>query len=175
MNTTILHRGVRLLAGLGCSLLLALPAHADTEYQSNDDFLREVFTTPPQAQVLWLDAGIQAKLQPILGHPYRQARLRYWRANGKTAWILDEIGKEYPITAAFVVHDGKIDSARVLVYRESRGAEVHLPGFLHQFQGNSLNGDKLNTPIDGIAGATLSAQAMEHMGRVALLLTQLAP
>ncbi|MGA7181511.1 MAG: FMN-binding protein [Thiobacillaceae bacterium] len=149
-------------------------AFADTVYQTREDFLREVFGTPPQAQVLWLDNGVQDKLKALLGHPYGQARLRYWRAGGKTAWILDEIGKEYPITAAFVVKNAAIERARVLVYREARGMEVRYPSFLQQFVGSSLSDGKLSRTIDGISGATLSVHSMERMAQAALALDTLA-
>lgn len=150
-------------------------AFADTVYQTHDDFLREVFGTPPQAQVLWLDNTVQGRLKAVLGHPYGQVRLRYWRKNGKTAWILDEIGKEYPITAAFVVENDAVKGARVLVYRETRGMEVRYPSFLQQFAGARLVGGKLSKSIDGISGATLSVQSMERMARAALMLNELAP
>ncbi len=148
---------------------------ADTVYQTREDFLRELFGTPPPAKVIWLDNAAQDKLKGVLGHPYGQARLRYWRVDGRTAWILDEIGKEYPITAAFVVKNGEIERARVLVYRETRGMEVHYPAFLQQFIGATLQDGKLTKSIDGISGATLSVHSMERMARAALVLDTLAP
>jgi hypothetical protein len=163
------------------SLVLALlclaagAACADTVYQTRDDFLREVFGAPPPAQVLWLDNSVQDRLKAVLGHPYGQARLRYWRKNGKTAWVLDEIGKEYPITAGFVVDHDAIDTARVLVYRETRGMEVRYPAFLRQFSGARLQGGRLTKSIDGISGATLSVQSMDRMARAALVLNEQAP
>lgn len=125
--------------------------------------------------MLWLDNTAQEKLTAVLGHRYPQARLRYWRAQGKTAWILDEIGKEYPITAGFVVADKHIERAQVLIYRESRGDEIHLPAFLRQFSGAHLDGDKLSKKIDFISGASLSVDAMQRMASAALLLDQLVP
>lgn len=89
-------------------------------------------------------------------------------------WILDEIGKEYPITAGFVIADHKIQRAQVLIYRESRGMEIHLPAFLAQFVNAYLDGDRLSNKIDGITGATLSVAAMTRMARTALLLNDLA-
>jgi hypothetical protein len=150
-------------------------AFADTVYQTREDFLRELFGTPPPARVIWLDNAAQNKLKAVLGHPYGQARLRYWRADGRTAWILDEIGKEYPITAAFVVKNGAIDRVRILVYRETRGMEVHYPSFLQQFVGAGLLDGKLSKSIDGISGATLSVHSVERMARAALALDTLAP
>ena len=148
---------------------------ADTVYQARDDFLREACGTPPPVQVRWLDGGVQDALKAVLGHPYGQARLRFWRKGEKTAWILDELGKEYPITAAFLVEKGAIDTARVLVYRETRGMEVRYPSFLRQFTGARLVDGRLTKPIDGISGATLSVQSMQRMARAALVLNEHAP
>ena len=98
-------------------------------------------------------------------------RVRYWQAGSRTAWILEEIGKDKPITAGFVVEDGHIDTVEVLVFRESRGWEVKYPFFTRQFRDVRL-GDRgeLNRQVDGITGATLSVRAMTRMARVALLL-----
>lgn len=147
---------------------------ADTVYLAPDEFLRQTFSAPPAPSVLWLDQAIQQKLSAALGHPYPQARLRYWRAAEKTVWMLDEIGKEYPITAGFVVSENRIERAQVLIYRESRGDEIHLPAFLRQFVGSRLADDHLSNRIDGITGATLSVNAMQRMARAALILDQLA-
>lgn len=151
----------------------------DTTYLAPDDFLRQTFSEPPQPSLLWLDNNAQTQLTAVLGHRYPQARLRYWRVANKTAWILDEIGKDYPITAGFVVVDNRIEHAQVLIYRETRGDEIHLPAFLRQFIDAQLDkksdGDQLSKNIDGITGATLSVDAMRKMARAALVLNQLAP
>lgn len=148
---------------------------ADTTYVTAENFLSEnVGAESSKPQFLWLDKTAQTKISAALGHPYPQARLRYWRANQKTVWILDEIGKEYPITAGFVVADKHIQHAQVLVYRESRGMEIHFPAFLTQFIGAYLDGDRLSKKIDGITGATLSVDAMQRMARTALVLNDLA-
>lgn len=149
-------------------------ARADTVYLAPDEFLREAFGTPPHPEAFWLDKATQEKLTHIFGHPYRAARVRYWREGDKTAWILEEVGKEFPITAGFLVKSDRIEEARVLIYREARGMEVHLPGFLRQFTGAKLDDDKLSSTIDGISGATLSVRAMDRMARAALALNQLA-
>ncbi len=160
---------------VACLISLAaawtLPVAADTVYQAPEAFVTEAFGTPPPPAFLWLTAPLQAALQPLLGHAYPQARVRYWRAGDTTAWILEEIGKEYPITAGFLVRDGHIVRARLLVYREARGGEIHLPAFLKQFDGARLDGSGgLNKHIDGITGATLSVDAMQRLARTALYL-----
>jgi hypothetical protein len=156
-------------------LVFAGFARADQVVLAPEDFLHETFGgEPPKPQFLWLDDAAQARLKAIFGHVYPQARLRYWRTPDKTAWILEDIGKEFPITAGFVVKSGAIEAARVLIFRESRGDEIRYPGFLKQFRGAHLRKDELEPHIDGISGATLSVWAMQRMARAALTLDPLA-
>lgn len=167
-------RARRLAVGLTLALLCG-GARADTTFLAPEDFLQQSFAgPPPKAQFLWLDNKVQAQLTSIFGHPYAQARLRYWRSGARSAWILEDIGKEFPITAGYVVDHGAIDAVRVLIYREARGDEVRYPGFTRQFKGAQLKDDGLDTPIDGISGATLSVAAMQRMARAALLLDRLS-
>lgn len=164
------------IAGLLLLLGTALPAWADNVYQAPDEFVRDVFVgAPPKPRLLWLDTAAQQKLTAIFSHAYPQVRLRYWRTPEQTVWVLEDIGKEYPITAGFTVAHGKLGQARVLIYRESRGEEIRYPSFLRQFQGASLKDDALSQRVDGISGATLSVWAMQRMARAALTLDALAP
>ena len=157
------------------SLLLLIvgvvPVSAADEqiYLTPDAFLAEAFATPPPPSILWITAEIQPDIEKILGHPPPRLRQRYWKDGAKTAWILEEIGKEEFITAGFVVANDRIEKTRVLIYRESRGMEVRYPAFLKQFEGAQLaDKRRLSKRIDGIAGATLSVWAMERMARTAL-------
>ncbi|MGZ8983360.1 MAG: FMN-binding protein [Methylotenera sp.] len=144
------------------------------QYLMPEQFLAEVFGDDvskniPKPEVLWVTKDIAKQAEKILGHAPNQLRQRYWKSGGKTAWIFDEVGKEEPITAGFVVSEGKITQVRVLTYRESRGGEVRYPAFLKQYQGAELQADNyLNRHIDGISGATLSVNAMNRMARLAL-------
>ena len=138
-------------------------------YLTPDAFLAEAFATPPPPSMLWITAEIQPDIEKILGHPPPRLRQRYWKDGAKTAWILEEIGKEEFITAGFVVVNDRIEKTRVLIYRETRGMEVRYPAFLKQFEGTQLTEkQRLSKRIDGIAGATLSVWAMERMARAAL-------
>ncbi len=142
---------------------------AEHVYREPDVFIADVFGFRPSPKVLWLTKDMQAEVARILGHPPTQLRQRYWSDRGKSVWVLEEIGKEEPITAGFVVANERIELARVLVYRESRGSEVRFPSFLKQFTGAGLtSGDQLDRGIDGISGATLSVSALERLARVAL-------
>jgi hypothetical protein len=140
-------------------------------YRSTDEFIAAAFNhAPPPARALWIEPTLREKLTRDFGwHP--GLRVRYWQEGGRTAWILDEIGKEKPITAGVIVTDGSIEQIEVLVFRESRGWEIKYPFFTDQFVRATLSssGD-LNHHIDGITGATLSVSAMKRMARVALRL-----
>ncbi len=151
--------------------------YADTQYQSPADFVQQVFNlnadeAPLTPSVIWLDKSLQESISAILGHPYPQARLRYWCKAETCVWILDEIGKEFPITAGFVVQGDTLRRAQVLIYRESRGMEIHLPRYLDQFRDLHSANNQLSRKIDGISGATLSCRAMTKMARLALFLNQ---
>jgi hypothetical protein len=141
-------------------------------YQAPDDFLREVFSgSPPASQVLWLTADLQHEVSVILGHPPATMRLRYWKQGDRTAWIVEEIGKEKPITTGIVVAAGRIESVKVLVFRESRGWEVRHSFFTEQFRRAGLAEDgRLDRTIDGISGATLSVSAVTRLARMVLYL-----
>lgn len=78
------------------------------------------------------------------------------------AIITEEIGKFHPYT--FIVSanpKGKIRDIAILVYRESRGAEIAHKRFLYQFKGKSLkNPLRINKDIINITGATMSVVTM---------------
>ncbi len=147
-------------------------------FQTPEAFLAEVFDgAPPAPQVLSLGPAEQSKISAVFGRSFPQSRLRYWRLDGRTAWIFDDIGKEgyVPTTSGFVVSNGVVEHLRVLIYRESRGEQVGEPSFLQKFVGAGPNGTHLDRKIDSISGATLSVQMMERMARTALELNTLVP
>lgn len=132
--------------------------------------------TLPPPSTLWLKADMKAELQNKFDYRLSKIRLRYWRKQAKTLWVLEEVGKEQPITMAIVVESGKIQNIEVLAYRESRGGEIKHRFFRKQFFGAGLveaksQKLKLNAGIDGITGATLSVRAMTKVAKVALFLT----
>ncbi|HEC75383.1 MAG TPA: FMN-binding protein [Methylophaga aminisulfidivorans] len=117
-----------------------------------------------------MKGDVRDQVEDILGHPYTGLRVRYWGGEDRNAWILEEIGKEEPITFGIVVKQNKIEQIKVLAYRESRGWEVKYPAFTQQFHNAGLKDKKLDTHIDGITGATLSVWAMTDVARMALYL-----
>lgn len=141
-------------------------------YQAPEAFIKEIFNgDPPPQSTLWLTGEIKDQVNEIMGHGLGQLRLRYWGRDGRTVWILEEIGKEKPITTGLVINQGKIERVQVLIFRESRGYEVRYPFFTDQFKGAELeSGYELSQPIDGISGATLSVNALKKLSRVALYL-----
>lgn len=148
-----------------------------TVYQKPSDFIRSACGGQvPTSKYLTLTSSHQSKIRQLMGHEYRPARVRYWTSNGKMVVILDEIGKTRPITTGFVVNKGKIEHVKMLIYRESIGAEVRRTSFTNQFKGAVLGtSGKLSRRVNNIAGATLSTRAMMEMGRVALYLDQIRP
>lgn len=159
------------------ALSLMFPAAlADNVYQEPQDFVHEVFSgTEPDARVLWITSALRPAVRDIIGHEPQALRVRYWTRDNRTAWILEETGKERPITVGVVVNRNKIERIKVLIYRESRGMEVHHPFFTDQFKGAALASDQqLDHAIDGISGATLSVRALTKVARLALYLNQYA-
>ncbi|HEY4732052.1 MAG TPA: FMN-binding protein [Gammaproteobacteria bacterium] len=152
--------------------LATTTAMARDVYQQPQEFITQVFAgNPPQPQLLWITKTLNQDIQEILGHELGVLRIRYWQHGGKTAWILEETGKEQLITTGLVVNNGKIDQLKVLIYRESRGMEVRHPFFTDQFKDAYLQTNKqLDRSIDGISGATVSVRALTKLARLALFL-----
>lgn len=147
---------------------------AETVYQSPTDFLDENLPGCKN-QALWLKADAKAEIEELLDRPFPGVRVRYCEAGERTAWILDEIGKTEPITSGVVVNGGQVESLRVLVFRESRGGEVHREAFVRQYEEAALDDkSRLDRNIDGITGATMSVNAVNRQARLALLLDHLA-
>lgn len=142
------------------------------DYLTRDDFLRLAFgDAAPEMQTLWLTDETRAAAREAVGWAPAALRLRYWRSGEQTAWILEDIGKEKPITLGIAVAGERIVRVDVLAFRESRGWEIRYPFFTDQFAGISLAEDGyLSEHIDGITGATLSVRATERMARLALWL-----
>ena len=141
-------------------------------YQEPDAFLAEAFSdNAPEPAVIWLTGERKDVVKQLLGHRYSSLRVRYWRRAQRSAWILEEIGKDLPITIGVVVSKGRLERIKVLVFRESRGEEIRHPFFTRQFLDAQLDADRnLDRHIDGISGATLSVRAMKKLARLALYL-----
>ncbi len=146
---------------------------AEDVYQSPESFIAESFGgNTPQMRSLSIDGALQDKMAKIMGSYYQLPQTQYWAKDGRTVWILEEIGKFKPITTGFVVgNDGTLERVKVLIYRESHGWEVKHDFFTRQFEGVGLKSEKkLDQRIDGISGATLSVNALKRLSALALLL-----
>ena len=141
-------------------------------YEKPETFISSVFDgDPPSPKRLWIGKDLKKNIRRIMERDLGVLRLRYWRDENRTAWILEEIGKEKPITTGLVIKDKQIEQLKVLIFRESRGWEIRHPFFTDQFQGISLTPDqRLDKNIDAISGATLSRNAMIKLSRLALYL-----
>ncbi len=141
-------------------------------YQEPDEFLQDTFgNEPPSPAVIWLTGERKDAVKQILGHRYASLRVRYWQQAERSAWILEEVGKDLPITIGFVINSGRMERIKVLVFRESRGWEIRHAFFTDQFDQASLKHDyQLDRHIDGISGATLSVRAMKKLAALALYL-----
>ena len=155
-------------------MALSLPTMvcADSVYETHAEFLARAFSdSPPEPRIIWLSGERKSAVRQRLGHDYPALRLRYWCQAGRSAWVLEELGKELPITVGIIINKDYIKSLRVLTYRENRGGEVVTPSFTDQFNGVALDNDgALNVKIDGISGATLSVQALTRLASMALYL-----
>ncbi|MGD9265192.1 MAG: FMN-binding protein [Lysobacterales bacterium] len=165
-----MHRWIA--TALAMAVSFTPPVHAATVYETQAQFLERAFgPSVPAPGVIWLSGERKAAVSGMLGHDYPALRLRYWCRENRSAWLLEEIGKELPITTGVIIDGDVINSLRVLTYRENRGGEVVAPAFTDQFNGVGLNGSgQLQARIDGISGATLSVRALTRLAAMALYL-----
>ena len=142
------------------------------DYLERDAFLDLAFDqAQPEMQTLWVTEDLRNAGEAAVGWMPRALRLRYWQSGDSTAWILEHIGKEKPITLGISISGDRLERVDVLAFRESRGWEIRYPFFTEQFGGITLQDDGyLSQPIDGITGATLSVRATEKVARRALWL-----
>lgn len=162
-------------------------------FLSMDEFLTRAFVSDdPEVETLWLSKEQRQVSEQILRHKFSMLRVRYWYQGNRTAWVLEEVGKDLPVTIGVVVENDQILDVAVLAFRESRGGEIRFPFFTRQFQGLSLRdsgsdsgGNPDITPdrqaqakpvlsesVDGITGATLSVRAMKKIATLALFFHQ---
>ncbi len=163
----------RFLIGLlGCLfvLLVSTPAQAAMPDEFLH-FLQESFGSDrPRVQRLWLNEQQRNEAGKLLQRPVRTRSLRYWGDASHSVWLLNEIGKERPITTAIEIRNGRVKRVRVITYRESRGGEVQADWFLNQFRGLEREHlGALHKTIDSISGATLSVNALKKQVSLALL------
>lgn len=158
-----------------CLLLgFAAVAIADEagQYMQTSDYLDRAFPSgQPDVSTIWLTGELRDAVEQALGHRFEALRIRYWYDGATSAWVLNEIGKEKPITIGVTIKNDSIREIRVLEFRESRGWEVRYPFFTDQFREVRMSPKgELDRAIDGITGATLSVGAMKRVAKAALVL-----
>ena len=139
-------------------------------YQTPEKFLSLTFSEVPEPQRILLTGDLSKRVKTILGHRYKKIRVPYWQKGCRSAWILEEIGKERFITTGFVVNSTGLEKVKVLIFRESRGWEVKHDYFGEQFVDARLSDNGLTKRIDNISGATLSVRAVTKLSKMALML-----
>lgn len=168
------HRWRRTLYQLLLAALLTASAEAEV-YLTGEQFTQRYFPEQqPLAGQLWLTDELKAAAAPLLGRQPSGLRVRYQRSpdGQRTAWILNEIGKELPITVGVVIDNQQISAVEILAFRESRGWEVRFPAYTAQYRGAQLQQQQLSNHIDGITGATLSVRAVNAVAKLALFYAQ---
>ena len=151
------------------------------QYLTEDQALRLIF---PRAQKIRTDehtlsaeqrTAVERKLR------YRMAqntfRIHVGETNGVVegyAMILDEIGKEEPITFIVgVTPQFRVGRVALMVFRESRGSEEEDARFTSQFRGKTVADSlQVNVDIVGVTGATLSSRAFCKGAKKALALCE---
>jgi hypothetical protein len=112
---------------------IAGPGGEAGRYIETEDYIRSAFAEElPAPNTLWVSGDLRDTVERVLGHRFNSLRVRYWFDGETSVWILDEIGKELPITIGVTVADAAINNVRVLEFRESRGWEVKYPFFTDQ-------------------------------------------
>ena len=145
------------------------------QYQTVEHFISQAIGEVPKAKALWLNAEDKVAIADILNHKFSRLRMRYWQLANNTVWVIDEVGKEKPITIGVHIQNKQIIHLKVLAFRESRGDEVRHEFFTKQFNLAKLTDDnRLTTHIDGITGATLSVRALTKVARLSLWLNNKA-
>ena len=159
-------------SAMAAIFMMAAIAVSAADYMARDDFLRLAFDqAEPEMQTLWLTNETRSEAKDALGLAPNGLRMRYWAQGDRTAWILEEIGKDKPITIGVAINEQRIERVEVLAFRESRGFEIRYPFFTAQFTDMTLGDDgRLSSHVDGITGATLSVRAVDRVARLALWL-----
>jgi hypothetical protein len=112
---------------------------------------------------------------PILDSTYVFHEARVGGRPTRRVVVINALGQYQPITFAVTLGTGqRVERVEIMVYRESRGAEVRRGAFLKQFVGKA--GDdrlEVGAGIRHISGATVSSRAVAGGVRLALRLQEL--
>ena len=88
------------------TIFFSFNASSEEVFLSKEDFLKIAFDEDvPRRKGLRFKNEVQDIAQKIMGSNYKKLRMKYWRQDQKTAWILERIGKVELITAGFIVEN----------------------------------------------------------------------
>lgn len=125
---------VKIIFALFIVFSLQIPVFAKATYQTSKQFVSYSFNGEiPKSKAIWLSAEDKVVISEIMSHHYNRLRLKYWQQESETVWVLEEIGKEKPITIGVHIKNEQIVDVKVLAYRESRGDEVRHNFLLSNF------------------------------------------
>ncbi len=166
------------IAGVFCPAIDA-SNYVVTDYATVQDAVTESFGGPVDlsTQTIKIDANQRARIERQLGSRWPVTSVEYKVVSKQgnrlgLALILDEVGKQYPIT--FCVTLGLKNDIRgisVLTYREPIGADIRKSRFKKQFlKKSTLDLDQLDDAIVPITGATLSSWAAVTVVKKALII-----
>ncbi len=161
-----------------CFLLTAALASGQVfldEKQASRIVLRGCDAVEREERTLTTEDRVQLEKTTGLRFPTPRYTFLIGKRGGRVcgyAAILEEIGKSEPITfMAGVDPEGRAGEVALMVFRESRGAEVREPRFTRQFKGKRLKDPiRINRDILNYTGATLSSEAMARGVKKALAL-----
>ena len=137
--------------------------------EDTESILRQLFPGADgfEFTAIELDQNAKKLAERASGQMFQMEKVFFWRIqDGEDVIgfaVLDNVlGKVQPITYV-VVYDSQLSVVEVQVirYREQHGGAVQNPSWLDQFKGfKSDSGFILGEHIDGVTGATLSANAL---------------
>lgn len=152
-----------------------------TVYLTEDDAVKLLFehSATVRKESRELTAEQKSCIEQRIGWKFPERRFTFFigETNGVIdgyASIQNTIGKYRPITYIVgITPDAEVFQVEVLVYRESRGAEVRTPRFMYQYQGKgSEDPIRINRDIVNITGATMSVRSVSAGVKRALVMTE---
>ena len=150
-------------------------------YYTADEARQKIFPEAVRFEPVthFIPRQVKLDLEGQLGRPFAEDSLEVYLAYDADnllgyAVISNEIGKYQPITFVVgVTADFHVQGAAILIYRESRGAEVRRARFLRQYRDKtSRDPIRINRDIVNITGATLSVRALNFGVRKLLAITE---
>jgi len=157
-----------------CGLLLVSEAQCaeNTAAQTTEAFLNGAFLDAcPEPDYIWITKSLQPEVKKILNHDYQGIRIKYWKLQKQTAWVLSEIVKNKRITVGIAIKQSKIENVKILFNPDHRSRQMTYSSFTDQFKGIASDDQYgLTKNIDAISGATMSSVAVAKLAQLALFL-----